>query len=263
VTRPLCQALLIALSGGMLLARHDVAAVTVACSFDNEPLGMSVVSDWGFDEDPPQSGDNQIGTSGWGINYNSPPGNPQGWVVRVSDDAAPCTPTNEYDFVYPQGMIEGDAPATVYRDVGNAAAVFFAFWWKPSSPFDLGPNGNKVGFVFNGGGGAGGQQAMVLRPDGLLHVLPEYRRDFIWRDPNVNATVVSFGTWHKVEWYANRSTGVLKWWLDGLLQGSYTNARNKYPFDEVQFSPTWGGNIGAQKQETDHYWYDQVRVSRR
>jgi len=28
-----------------------------------------------------------------------------------------------------------------------------------------------------------------------------------------------------------------------------------------QFSPTWGGNIGAIKHETDHYWFDQVHLS--
>ena len=34
--------------------------------------------------------------------------------------------------------------------------MYVGFWWKPSSPFDLGPNGNKIAFLFNGGGAAGG-----------------------------------------------------------------------------------------------------------
>jgi hypothetical protein len=28
-----------------------------------------------------------------------------------------------------------------------------------------------------------------------------------------------------------------------------------------QFSPTWGGNEGDVKNETDYYWYDHVHLS--
>ena len=53
------------------------------------------------------------------------------------------------------------------------------------------------------------------------------------------------------------------WWHDGVLQGSHTDVRNLYNFDMFQFSPTWGGNSGARKRETDHYWYDHVHLSSR
>jgi len=48
-----------------------------------------------------------------------------------------------------------------------------------------------------------------------------------------------------------------------VLQGSYTDVRNSYNFSMFQFSPTWGGNSGARKRETDHYWYDHVHISSR
>jgi hypothetical protein len=126
----------------------------------------------------------------------------------------------------------------------------------------MGPNGNKIAFMFNGGGGAGGQQFLILYPDQRLRVLPEYPGDYQWRTPNINATVVTLGQWHKIEWYASKN-GTLKWWLDGLLQGSYTNATNSFNFDMFQFSPTWGGNSGARKDQTDHYWFDHARLSTR
>ena len=194
--------------------------------------------------------------------YEKPPGGTQGSAVLAADASAPLSPTSVYDFIYPQGMVEGNAPATIYYNM-NAAEVYAGFWWKPSSPFDLGPNGNKIAFLFNGGGGGGGQQFLILSPDGRLHVLPEYPGDYRWRDPNVNATTVTLGVWHRIEWYSQLSSGTMKWWLDGVLQGSYTDVKNSNNFDIFEFSPTWGGNVGAQKHETDHYWYDHVHISTR
>ena len=46
-----------------------------------------------------------------------------------------------------------------------------------------------------------------------------------------------------------------------MLQGSYSDAGNSYNFDIFEFSPTWGGNVGAQKHQTDHYWFDHVHLS--
>jgi hypothetical protein len=241
---------------------------------------LTVRTDWGLDQAIPTSGDVPIpGSQGWGVINNAPAGNGHGWAQLVSDSNAPSSPPAVYDFVYPKGKVEGTAPATVYypyrpygvkallgrltgdRDPMRADEVFVGFWWKPSAPFDPGPNGNKIAFLFNGGGATGGQQFLILMPDGRLHVLPEYPRDFHWRDPNVNATVVSLGVWHRVEWYCQLSTGTLKWWLDGVLQGSHTDVTNESKFDMFQFSPTWGGNSGAQKRETDHYWFDHVHLS--
>jgi hypothetical protein len=230
----------------------------------NEPTGMTQRLDWGMDQAPPTSGDVAIpGSPGVKIVANAVPGDPMGWAQLAADATAPRSPSSVYDFVYPQGMIEGDAPATMYYAGLNARAVYVGFWWKPSSPFDTGPNGNKIAFIFNGGGGAGGQQFLILMPDGRLHVLPEYPGDYRWRTPNVNATTVTLGAWHKIEWYSDLNSGTLKWWMDGVLQGSYTNVTNSFNFDMFQFSPTWGGNSGARKKQTDHYWFDHLRISTR
>ena len=249
-------------------------------SWPNEPAGFRVVTDWGFDQDPPMAGDVSIpGSPSWSVVYGLPPGPTRGWVQRSSDPGAPFSPPNVYEFVYPTGMVEGTAPSTVYypsSDRGLMARlglsssgsallgtgeVYVGFWWKPSSPFDVGPNGNKIAFLFNGGGDAGGQQFLILLPDGRLHVLPEYRGDFRWRRPNVNATAVTLGAWHQIEWYCQLSSGTLKWWLDGVLQGSHGDVRNPFNFAMFQFSPTWGGNSGARKRETDRYWFDHVHLS--
>ena len=241
------------------------APPTSTAAWPNEPAGLTLLTDWGFDSPlPAVSGDLRIPNSGgWWVVDEMPSSSTRGFASIASDPAAPFSPSNVYDFIYPEGMVEGRAPATVYYNLRSTEA-YAGFWWKPSSPFDLGPNGNKVAFLFNGGGNgptAGGQQVLILLPDGRLHVLPEYPGDFRWRRPNVSATAVTLGTWHRIEWYANVATGTLKWWLDGVLQGSHTDVTNSHPFDMFQFSPTWGGNTGARKRETDHYWFDHVRLS--
>jgi hypothetical protein len=256
------------------------AVATLACGADvmqpsvlqrkdwpNEPPGLRVVADWGFDHALPDAA-NDIpipGSSGWNVVsrfLDVSRGTARGFAQQAEDRDAPMSPGAVYDFVYPEGMVEGVAPATVYFNL-SAREVYVGFWWKPSSPFDRGPNGNKIAFLFNGGGDTGGQQFMTLLPDGRLHVLPEYPGDFQWRRPNVNATVVRLGVWHLVEWHADRTTGMLEWWLDGTLQGRHTDVRNSRDFDMFQFSPTWGGNSGARKSSTDHYWFDHVRLSAR
>jgi hypothetical protein len=222
---------------------------------------MRVLTDWAMDQAVPAGGDVVIpGSPGWRVVYEMTPGRTRGWAEQTVDAGAPFSPPNVYDFVFPQGMVEGYAPATVYYRF-STLEVYAAFFWKASSPFDLGPNGNKIAFLFNGGGSGGGQQFLILRRDGLLHVLPEYRGDFRWRNPNVNATPVSLGVWHLIEWYADLSSGTLKWWLDGVLQGSHTDVRNNAAFDMFQLSPTWGGASGARKRQTDHYWFDHLRLS--
>jgi hypothetical protein len=234
-----------------------------AGAWPNEPPGLTVLTDWGFDAALPTAGDVLIPNgAGWWVVYNVPPNPARGRAHIVSDPGAPFSPSNVYDFVYPEGMVEGFAPATVYYNL-RATEVYAGFWWKPSSPFDLGPNGNKIAFLFNGGGGpgAGGQLVLILLPDRRLHVLPEYPGDFRWRRPNISATTVTLGEWHRIEWHGNVATGSLQWWLDGVLQGSHDDVTNRHPFDMFQFSPTWGGNTGARKRQTDHYWFDHVRLS--
>jgi hypothetical protein len=266
------------LGAAMIGCSNRPSSAMAEARWPNEPPELNVVADWGFDQEPPTAGDVEIsGSPGWNIVYGTPPDPFRGWVRRVRDDAAPMSPPFVYDFEYPKGMVEGVAPGTVYfpgprhgitkyfptpsTGFPGADRIYAGFWWKPSAPFDVGPNGNKLAFLFNGGGDRGGQQFLILGTDGCLHVLPEYPGDYKWRHPNVAQTVVKLGEWHRVEWYSQLSTGTMKWWLDGILQGSYEDVKNPYSFDMFQFSPTWGGNTGAKKRETDHFWFDHLRLS--
>jgi hypothetical protein len=78
------------------------------------------------------------------------------------------------------------------------------------------------------------------------------------------------GAWHRIEWYVRYSTtatsrdGVVRWWLDGILQGQNTDLQmpGDEGFGEYTIRPVWGG-VGHIKTETDRYWYGDVHVSRR
>jgi hypothetical protein len=57
------------------------------------------------------------------------------------------------------------------------------------------------------------------------------------------------------------SGGVLQWWVDGVLVGSYTGIPwIGTEFNRLNFSSTWGG-VGDTKTENDYYWYDHVHAS--
>ncbi len=106
--------------------------------------------------------------------------------------------------------------------------------------------------------------AMYGQPGGPfeLRVLPEFPGLPInWYVPNVTQVTVALGQWHRVEWLADKSAGVMRWWLDGQLIGDYANV--PFPsgaFSEFQISSTWGG-MGDTKTETDYYWFDHVHLS--
>jgi TolB protein len=251
------------------------AAVPAASAWPNEPANATLISDWAMNNPPThrphpfQPTDEPIsGSPGWGVVYEEPvgPDLPATDVVLGTDPSALMSPDTVYDFVFPAGMMEGYAPGTVYRGVSpTVRQLYVGFWWKASNQFDIGPNGNKVAFIFNGGGDTGGQIVLMMGHNGtdrVLSVLPEYPGDFVWREPNQpGAAVVTLDVWHQIEWLINLDTHVLQWWMDGELQGSYTDLTNPVDIDGFEFSPTFGGNIGATKQTTDHFWFDHVHLS--
>ena len=89
--------------------------------------------------------------------------------------------------------------------------------------------------------------------------------------PNVTTTPVALGAWHRIEWYTKYSTtatshdGITKWWMDGVLQGLWTDLQmpgNSPGFDQFEFAPTWGGVGNPPKTETDFFWYDHAHLSK-
>jgi hypothetical protein len=225
-------------------------------AWPNEPAGFVTITD-----------------NPWNITVGS------GWNRRsggtdsiISDATAPLSPASVLQYIYPVGLVDGVAPATQYYPVGTKE-IFVGMWWKPSSPWqgDI-SSVNKIQFlqVQNSSiymtmyGPNGGPYE--LRVDAQW---PE--QGTAWLVPNVGSGRVTLGQWHRLEWYLKYESsygagdGIVRWWMDGVLVGNYTNVRfpNDNGFVEYQISPTWGGNTGDVKREQDYYWFDHSHLSKR
>lgn len=276
--------------------------------YPNEPPGLEIASEWAMADPippgpmvppgapvpgpgepcPPYTDDPIEGSGGWRCIYNhqagsvcpDQPGNPYantplGWCLLDAAEDPPAT-----CMVYPIGMRLGISPATLYKAWSTSQGyrrMYAGFWWKPSDPTDFGGIGQKICFMFNGGGGpdpnvSGGQAFLGFSPDRQLVVMPEYPDPpptsplYRVRYPNVTTTQVTLGEWHLVEWYLqiadhdDPAVNRCQWWLDNVLQGDYTDIWNKAPFDMFQFSPTFGGNGDTYKTEEDYYWFRNLRL---
>ncbi|HSL20198.1 MAG TPA: hypothetical protein VK886_01590 [Vicinamibacterales bacterium] len=189
----------------------------------------------------------------------------------VSDPAAPRSPESVLEYLYPAGFAGGVAPATHFFSLDNRKEVFIGLEWRTSDPWQAHASGiNKIQFLYLAGSS---DIAMVMFGTGgdayELRVLPQWRehRDS-WLTPNATARPVTPGRWHRIEWYLKYESayragdGIVRWWLDGVLVGDYTNIRypNDGGFVEYQMSPTWGG-VGDTKRQADFYRFDHTYIS--
>ncbi|HYU00594.1 MAG TPA: hypothetical protein VEK85_09475 [Gemmatimonadales bacterium] len=239
----------------------------------NEPHGFTVISDYGFDDTIPATSDAlTLGRSGWRVQWN-----PLGNGSRIADRGAPFSPPAVYQVKYPVGFADGAAPSTLeYTLSPHVKELYWGFWWKPSNPFQSDGSGvNKIAFLWT--------------PSGRTDLLYFDLSPNPWRircmndlnagrgpsagtrlEPNVTTTVIALGQWHRIEMHLKYSTGdladgILKWWVDGVLNGVYANLQMVQDggFDHVQFAPTFGGAQGDRKRQVDYYWFDHSHMSRR
>ena len=240
--------------------QSGTAAITVTAlpppgTWPNEPAGWTVVTDYDM---------HALNDGGWLNVY--PQDVVNGKISIAVDPAAPFSPPSVWQVMYPIGMASGSAPATVYYDAAYGQELYMGFWWKPSNPWqDADASGvSKIAFLFAQGGH--GQMYIMMYGIGSprrLVVETEFPGDNRNLYPNVNNPDPTLGVWHRIEIYARYSGGIVKWWMDGALVGSYTGVTfpSDAGFSTMEFSPTFGGN-GSPKTENDYFWYDHVHISR-
>jgi hypothetical protein len=188
------------------------------------------------------------------------------------DPTAPGSPPGVLEITYPAGFEGGSAPGTVVKELPSLREVYVGLWWRaPVGWQGHNSNVNKIQFLFPA---ENGDITLVMYgpPGGpfTLQVLPQFQgHPSEWLLPSVDPVDVTLGDWHRIEWLVVMSSregaadGICRWWLDGRLQGDYTQLR--FPaktFTEYKLSPTWGG-VGDQKLRDESFLFDHIRLSGR
>jgi hypothetical protein len=276
----LALAALLAFAAGCEHAEPPLAPLTFSSdAWPNEPVGLTVLSEYGFDETLPTGVAVPL-SDGWRIN------NPAGYATQASDPGAPLSPPNVGQWRYPIGFAGGDAPATMYYQLDSPHEMYFSYSWKASTPWQGHPSGvNEISFVvaqdnilvvqMHGPPGGEGPYALIVTTEFTTsngHLENSEGDDpgtrHLFGNVNGGNYIVTPGQWYQIEVYFKMSTtsasrdGVIRWWVNGTLVGDYTtvNFDVTHPWEEFQFSPNWGG-VGSAKTEEDHFWYDHVRLS--
>lgn len=248
----------------ILLVSLPLPAVAwAACA--NEPAGSAVQTDWPF---------NTFTGSGW----TQPNG--VGSADIFSDGSAPVSPSNVYRQIFYNGMMAGGSPAELYYNYPTLSReIYVCFRWKASTNFEQHGSGRtKIAFVsdtggnplfFYLGGGPPGNVHMV----GMQHQGGQCNGHIsgfpgtcgTW--DMAGSTYFDGGNWVEVEGFFKMSTtgssqdGILRFWVNGILQHSYTNWNsNQALYNGTPIVPIWGG-VGGVKTQTDTFSYDHWKVS--
>ncbi|MFO0773271.1 MAG: hypothetical protein U0172_01225 [Nitrospiraceae bacterium] len=237
-----------------------------AQAWPNEPSGATVLTDSNY---------NCLVCNGWDISGNS-------GMSIVADATAPFSPSNVMQHKFSSGLPGGRSVGVSYFPVvPTRRELYMGFWWKASSSWEGGSLGGGQKISFIQGAGAW-NMVMLLNPNRKLSVyfpnteqVQNCQLQGAWGDcpgsvqvfPNAANPEITLDTWHRIEYYVKLSTtstsqdGVIRWWVDGQLNGNFTNANfPQYQIIQAEFDPTWG-NVGDTKSTTHYFWYDHVHVS--
>src|SRR5690349_12733581 len=118
---------------------------SAAAGWPNEPSGLTVLTDAPF---------NSLTGNGWrAVQRTTTNGS---GVTLTADATAPVSPPGVLQFTYGMGFPGGFTPAAVFYDpVTHTKDTYFAFWWKPSDPWqnNVPSDVNKIAFMFTASGG--------------------------------------------------------------------------------------------------------------
>lgn len=247
--------------------RTAALEVTVT-PWPNEPVGMAVVSDYGFDrldgawQYLPVDGTARI----------------------VQDPTAPRLPRTAVEFVYPRGFTGGgyspatmQAPAPFPDGAGrrNVRELYWGFVWKANAEWqNHESNINKLGYGWlNNTATFGltwhwGSVTIGGRRVSKMVSLFEGGRYYHFNTPA--AFNLEPGRWYQVEVQfrpssaPGRADGIVRIWVDDVLCADHVGVTTTSGYiSNVYFSPTWGGNGVTPKGRDDYIRVNRVRISTR
>jgi hypothetical protein len=169
----------------------------------------------------------------------------------AADSTAPFSPPDVLRIAFTPDMPRDHEPSVHWISLPTVREVYALWWIKLSTNWTSSPaGGGKMTFLHATPNGQGQVYSGLFGATAPHHVsvntewAPYGQR--IW-DPNITATPVDYGRWYRIEWYVKwESTrgagdGIMRWWLNGILNGDHRDVR--FPtasdgFHQFEFAPT-------------------------
>lgn len=259
----------------MLLCSVLLYTSTAEAQWTNEPAGANVLLDCGFNH-PTCNGSLQDPYN----TANTLPSPPSANTLSVvTDTSAPMSPSN---VLRSQGNASTGTGGTELHYIAPSPIkeVYVGFWWRTNPEFTGNQvNANKTFFIRGTQGGQNGVfylrsnpgQSKFLYwstqlPYNLNQCFGAPDQDHCY--PNVSTTAIIPGTWYKVEVYMKASTcptcrdGAVRWWINGVLNGNYSNFAYGPLVNEWVWSETWdGAGNGAGFTTNPAHFIDHLHIS--
>ncbi len=229
----------------------------------NEPAGFTQMLDCPFSSTPSACGIMDVYSSSFRDSDASAPVSPSG-VLRSTIFAGNSTGGAQLNWVPPGG--------TVYSE------MYMGLMWRTNPEFFGRPANNKTFFIR--GPSNNGVWYMVGTPGGPFRMVFSHNSGALDNshtcgaqlglgcEPNVGSGAVTPGVWTKLEAYVKKSTtatsrdGIVRWWVNGVLAGNYTNmnyAQNG--LNEWVWSETWDGTVNPVPSVDWSHFIDHLHIS--
>jgi hypothetical protein len=241
------------------------AAVTVnnplGGTWPNEPAGFVTLNDQPW---------NALTGNGWSYLRRSSSKDD----TIVTDATAPFSPLNALRIDFTTDMPRDSEPSVHWMSLPGVKEIYTAWWMKVSPNWTCSPAGcGKMTFLYGSGGGVNVYTTILNPSDSVqgppfrVGLKPQWGGYNLNFNPNVTTTLIDAGEWHRIEFYYKWETtpgasgdGIFRWWVDGVLNGNYTNVH--YPADsfiELDYAPTLQNPPPAEQ----FMYIDHTHVSRK
>jgi len=232
----------------------------------NEPAGFRVISEQPW---------NAVTGNGWNYLRRSASKD----SIIIADSAAPVSPPNALEMIFTTDMQPNSEPGVHWTALSGPREIYTAWAMKVSNNWACSPAGcGKITFLWADVLGqvytnlyhqAGDvSTSWITGPPYRVGINTEWAPygQKIWLPNVVTVGVVRPGEWHRVEFYFKWETnpgvsgdGILRWWVDGVLHGDYTNVHypNTAGFTQFEYAPTVQNPPSAEQ----YMYIDHTHVS--
>ena len=254
----------------LVLVWCGFASPTMAQVWPNKPAAFGTILDCQFNVKPTPSRD----PAGCGIEngYNA--------GAIVTDSTAPLSPSNVYKSWISAGQSTGGTQLN-YVTPAVYNEMYVGMMWRTNPEFFGRTVVNKMWFMrgpttnhFFGMNGCPGQGQSTCYIEfghntGTLdnsHACAEQLG--LVCHANVGNATVQRGVWTKLEAYMKKSTtatsrdGIVRWWINGVLVGNYTNLNvSPLGINEWVWSETWDGFVNPPPTQEWAHFLDHLTIA--